>query len=441
MSVLQTSRGLTTKIRWRVQRRSRRRWPTRAAEVKAVTAATPIATARTEGTTSQAASAIERGAYDSRTAYCGPVHLLVTAEADRESVQLRRADDQKATSYEILPFMDSPTTASGSDAASDTADGISAFVARVLDQLSLSAWLPAAFLTASLALLLQFRADKSADVLRAVRELTADPVRVLVLIVPVLVLATVVTQAFSFEAIRTLEGYWHRRGPASLARKLMIKRQVRRASVLTKRREKATEAAWYSAESRMLKGDVSLPVVNAMKATALELELDDLPALTDEQRREFEQRDWEDWCDAWRIAEIEHLRVAEEAYPLKRHRILPTKLGNLIRATEDQLRNTEDDVEGFALRRYAGAPPLVQTEHNKFRSRLDMYCTLVFVSAVLLVLTPLILLKSGIGIDEIVVISVCFGALSEASYLAAIASARGYCSALKEMDRDFSDPS
>ena len=191
----------------------------------------------------------------------------------------------------------------------------------------------------------------------------------------------------------------------------------------------------------MLKGNVSLPVVNAMKATALELELDDPPALTDEQRHEFEERDWEDWCDPWRIAEIEHLRVAEEAYPLKRQRILPTKLGNLIRATEDQLQNTEDDVQGFALRRYAAAPPLVQAEHNKFRSRLDMYCTLVFVSSALLVLTPLILLKSDIGIDAIVIIGVCFGALSAASYLAAIASARGYCSALKEMDRDFSDPS
>ncbi len=33
----------------------------------------------------------------------------------------------------------------------------------------------------------------------------------------------------------------------------------------------------------------------------------------------------------------------------------------------------------------------------------------------------------------------CFGLLSEASYLAAIASARGYCSALKEMDKEFSN--
>ncbi|HUB15309.1 MAG TPA: hypothetical protein VMB34_25390 [Acetobacteraceae bacterium] len=356
---------------------------------------------------------------------------------DREFVTLRRVEDQETTSCEILQSMDSPTDASSPAATDGSADGLSAFVARILDQLSLSAWLPAAFLSASLALLLQFRSDKSVDVLKAVRELTVDPVRVLVLIVPVLILATVVTQAFSFEAIRTLEGYWRRRGPASLARTLMIKRQVRRASALAERRQKACEVAYYAAEPKMLRENISPLLVHAMKAQALELE--NPPPLTDEERAELRERNWENWCNAWHIAKIEHLRDAEEEYPLETHRILPTKLGNLIRATEDQLDNTEGDVQGFALRRYAGAPPLVQAEHDKFRSRLEMYCTLVFVSATLaVVLTPLIFFRSHIGIATIVFISVCFGALSEASYLAAIASARGYCSALKEMDKDFS---
>jgi hypothetical protein len=176
-----------------------------------------------------------------------------------------------------------------------------------------------------------------------------------------------------------------------------------------------------------------------MKAQALELE--DLPPLTGEERAELDRRNWENWCDAWHIAEIEHLRDAEEDYPLETHRILPTKLGNLIRATEDQLQNTGGDVQGFALRRYANVPPLIRAEHDKFRSRLEMYCILVFVSASLLILTPMILFRSGIGFLPIVAISACFGALSRASYLAAVASARGYCSALKEMDKDFSSPS
>jgi hypothetical protein len=168
-----------------------------------------------------------------------------------------------------------------------------------------------------------------------------------------------------------------------------------------------------------------------MKAQALELEN---PPLTDEERSQLSKLNWRNWCDAWHIAKIEHLQDAEESYPLDAHRILPTKLGNLIRATEDQLENTDGDVQGFALRRYAGAPRIVQTEHDKFRDRLDMYCTLVFVSAALLVLTPLILIGSGVGFAAIAKTIACFAALSQASYLAAIASARGYCSALREMD-------
>src|ERR1039457_3012794 len=230
MSVLQTSRILTTRIRGHARRRPRRLLPPRAAKLRAVSIPAQATTTKIEATAHEAASALERISRNGHPTDCEPAQLLVATEIDRESASLRRAEDQKATSCEILSSMDSPITASGPDATAGTADGISAFVARVLDQLSISAWLPAAFLTASLALLLQFRGDKSADPLKAVRALTADPVRVLVLIVPLLVLATVVTQAFSFEAIRTLEGYWHRRGPASLARTLMIKRHVQRAS-------------------------------------------------------------------------------------------------------------------------------------------------------------------------------------------------------------------
>lgn len=363
--------------------------------------------------------------------------LLIKAEADQELASLRRGEGPEPGPYEILTPMGSPSTASESDAAAASPDGVSAFIARVLDQLTLTAWLPAAFLTASAAILLQFRGDKSANVLEAIRALTADPVRVLVLMIPVLVIATVVTQAFSFEAIRTLEGYWRRRGPASVARTLMIRRQVRRKETIAKRRRRASERAFYAAEPRMLRDGIPFPIVNAMKAQALELQN---PPLTVEERRRLDRSNWRDWCDAWRVATIDHLRNEEDAYPPDTHRVLPTRLGNLIRATEDQLDHTGDDVQGFALRRYAMAPRLVQIEHDKFRDRLEMYCTLVFVSATLLILTPIILLGSGIDFATIAIIAGSFAALGEASYLAAIASAGGYCSALREMDRDIPSP-
>jgi hypothetical protein len=357
-------------------------------------------------------------------------------EVGQDIIPLRRGDSPQQPPYEILGFMESPSSADDSVASAASPDGISAFIARVLDQLTLSAWFPAALLTASVAVLLQFRSDRSANVLTAIRALTADPVRVLVLIVPLLVIATVVTQAFSFEAITTLEGYWRRRGLANFARMLMIRRHVYRKKSIERHLKKASEKAYYVAESRMLDDGIPFAVVNASKARALELVE---PPLTAEEEELLKETNWREWSDAWLISKIEHLRKAWDAYP-KMHRIMPTRLGNLMRATEDRLSHKNGDVQGFALRRYASAPRLVQKEHDQFRNRLEMYCTLVFVSFSLAVFTLAILIESGIGISASAAITAGFVALSEASYLAAIASAAGYCSALKEMDRELPTP-
>jgi len=317
------------------------------------------------------------------------------------------------------------------EAAASTAEGVSAFVARVLDQLSLSAWLPAALLTASVAVLLEFRSTRSVNLPSAISRLTADPVRVLVLIIPLLVLATVVTQAFSFEAIRTLEGYWRRRGVASLARTLMIRGHVRRKRRLTKRRQRASEDGFYAARPQMLRDGIDVNVVNGFEALITGTPL---PAcLTDDQRREVMATNWRSSCDAWRVARVDHLIREEESYPIT-SRVLPTKLGNVIRATEDELQNAGSDVQGFVLRRRTLVPRRVQLQHDQFRNRLEMYCTLVFVSGLLVILTPIALHARNIGNVAIAVITAVFGALSVASYLASIASARGYCAALKQMD-------
>jgi hypothetical protein len=79
------------------------------------------------------------------------------------------------------------------------------------------------------------------------------------------------------------------------------------------------------------------------------------------------------------------------------------------------------------------APQSVRQQHDEYRNRLEMYCVLFFVSAALLILTPAVLLGSGVALLAIVLVGVCFAVLGIASYLAAIASASGYCAALKQM--------
>lgn len=116
--------------------------------------------------------------------------------------------------------------------------------------------------------------------------------------------------------------------------------------------------------------------------------------------------------------------------------MLPTRLGSLMRATEDRLNHADGDPESFAFRRRGTAPYRVRIQHDQFRNRLEMYCTLVFVSIALAALTPAILARTKVGLIAIGAICVFFAALAAVSYLAALASARGYCAALRQMDSD-----
>jgi hypothetical protein len=428
----ETGRFMSAKLRVVARQNARRQALAPAGQVKAGTALVQITAQRTYLLDEEVGLALERSESSPDEFRRQLAELLVKENGDQDVGLPRRVEGQQQTTYEILDPVGSASPGSDADAnAAVSPDGLSAFIARVLDQLSLSAWFPAALFTVSLAILLQFRRQGSDNLAHAVRVLTADPVRVLVLVIPLLVIATVVTQAFSFEAIRTLEGYWRRRGFASLARTLMIRWQVRRKKVIAKRLRKAYEKAFAAAKRRMVDQHVPDRIITALQAQVLKNV--EMPILTDVEISEFSTTDWRSWCDPWLLARIDHLLNAEDAYPVT-SRILPTKLGNLIRATEDQLQNTGDDVHGFALRRYATAPPLVQMQHDQFRNRLEMYCVLVFVSASLSALTVIILLGHGISATVIAIISGSFAALCEASYLAALASAGGYCAALKVMD-------
>lgn len=319
--------------------------------------------------------------------------------------------------------------------ATDTLEGLSAFVARVLDQLSISAWLPSAFLTVAGTFLLQFRAQRSLNLATASADLTKHPATVLILAVPVLVSTTLVTQAFSFEAIRLLEGYWYRLGAPSLIRDLMIRWHVHRKSSLQSRRIRAREKAFAHARPRLLKGNVPHELVNALEAKALGTKL---PPLPPEQKALLQKMNWRSMCNAWELARVDHLLTVEGYYP-EYSRILPTRLGNVMRATEDKLRHAGQDLEGYALRLSGIVSARVQQQHDQFRSRLDMYCILVFVSGLLAVLTPVLLLGRSIKIWSILALLAGFAAVSFSSYQAAIASAKGYCVALKEMDKATTD--
>jgi hypothetical protein len=147
---------------------------------------------------------------------------------------------------------------------------------------------------------------------------------------------------------------------------------------------------------------------------------------------------WRDEADAWRLARVDRLLAEYNSYPVD-SRILPTRLGNLIRTTEDKLKEAGGDVRSFVFRQRDKVSRRVQVQHDQFRTRLDMYCTLVFVSMFLMLIAPAVL-AGRIGVAATAITIGCFAVMSVASYLAALASASGYCTTLMQMNEAARSP-
>ncbi len=128
-------------------------------------------------------------------------------------------------------------------------------------------------------------------------------------------------------------------------------------------------------------------------------------------------------------------------YPAEMTRILPTRLGNVLRSSEEQLRLKGEALERFAMENYNAIPTRLMTQHDQFRDRLDKYALLVLIFVALsMASVPLLwqvawphrLLPWGVPLVVLVL-------LAWTSYWAAIASARGYGSTLLAMNRVVKD--
>lgn len=324
---------------------------------------------------------------------------------------------------------------SGDSSLAAPPEKLSAFLARVLDQLSLSAWLPAAFLTASLAVMYRLGMQNNLDVDKAVADLIADPVALLIITIPIVILATLVTQSFSFEAIRALEGYWQRRWLLGWLQDGLVSLRMKHKASVRAQLPGVRDRAFNSARGPMLLDNRPRAVVDAIEADLLELDRADLEGHLEKLRV---NTSWRDYGDPILISRYDQLRVVLNEYP-EDGLVMPTKLGNVLRATEAKLQNAGGDVGTFALRRRRLVDARIQLQHDQFRTRLGMYCILVFVSVFLAALWPIFLKDAPHHqVGEVVVWLIpplSYLLLALAAYKAALASARGYCTILRLMDR------
>lgn len=315
--------------------------------------------------------------------------------------------------------------------------GVSEFLGSVLKQLSLTAWLPAAMLVGLGAVLAELYSQGTPSLAAALSDLTDSAVGVAIGLLFGVVLAAVVTQAFSFETIRALEGYW---GLNAASRRLLHWRtgvhRRRRARLQMAVREQR-EVAFEGARRAMCRDGLPIAIIEVLE--------DDFYGRPPRRRRSrrvlaaARTMGWRAKADPGALATLDRLERRTAEFPAG-HRVLPTRLGNVIRAAEDSMVFGGGDLEGMLMRSYEVIPRRLMQQHDQFRDRLDMYCTLVPVFVGAAMGSGLLAVK-GTSFFAVAAAGVATSLiLAWVSYEAAIASARGYGAALRAIAGRVSAP-
>lgn len=224
-------------------------------------------------------------------------------------------------------------------------DGLSALAAKVLDQLSLTSWLPASPTDCSFSGVVPVSAYERYRPTASNTGARRGAISVARHDAALLVIATMITQAFSFSAIRTLEGYWSHGGPAGALASLMTRRHVRKKSHHHAVKQTYERRAFAAARETMLSRGIPVSIVCTLEARLYGQSVS-IP-LSEVETLDIEAMRWEDYCSPWQAQKLDQSGGATPIYPAQTSRILPTSLGNRLRATEDSLENTNGDLEGL----------------------------------------------------------------------------------------------
>jgi hypothetical protein len=235
---------------------------------------------------------------------------------------------------------------------------------RILEAFEASVWAPAATFIFSVGLVLpSVLQNRSWDLERIFSEIALDDLFTLGFLV---LICAILLQAGRYSIIAFMEGYWQGVGPLA---KICLRRQQRLRSKVCRSEEHWRLNAFEVAQKGMLKEGFPAPSVQFLRHLVLD-ETAPGRCSPDEKALAFKlQLDWARWSDPYMLMKLEGLMRRANDFP-PRHRVLPTRLGNVLRVAE-----------GSILPRAWGGvevttPAALGQKHDHFRARLDMYCLL-----------------------------------------------------------------
>jgi hypothetical protein len=354
---------------------------------------------------------------------------------------------------------------SGKDALGAASTNLSQLVARILNQLALSAWLPSAALVLLLAFIFQLgtildtaqtrtmiaAANHQPPIVlhpmdavaQALERLGATRAGSLVLMLSTVVVLTMLTQAFSFESIRILEGYWGtNRLVEQIARsrcayyRWIQRRLKRRLAGLTAKAWETAELAIRAEQTRLRKPELSDAMIRKLASQVL-----NEPSgitLSRKEQAAVASYDWQLHAPVELLRRVTNVEKRMEDFPEEAH-VQPTRLGNVMRRFEDETEVAA--VESLVEDVFDRLPFTLQVSHDEQRGRLDLYCSMTFVWVFVAGVGLIRLgwrdhLKYSVAATVVCLISAWF------TYRAAVASARYYglllnhISKYRDMDRD-----
>ena len=177
---------------------------------------------------------------------------------------------------------------------------------------------------------------------------------------------TVITQAFEFEAIRLLEGYWGASWLATALGGTLCRRHLKRRGRLERRVDRLQRKLFPQVRQLMLERGVTQSVVDIIEAQ----QIGQPPTGTDNDRAEADSILWLDHAPPQDRRRYDALTDALDEFPSE-PLTLPTRLGNVLRSAEEPLMHRDSGpLEGRLLSIHDQLPQAMRYEHDQFRGRL-----------------------------------------------------------------------